>query len=178
MDAVPEVLVELLMDMGFPRDAAVRGLRQTGGGSVEAAMNCILENPDGAGADASRGSHDADTGPMKMVLVVRKDLAMGTGKIAAQCSHGSLGAYLDSAQKRPHLVDAWMVQGQAKIVLQVESGQALLRIAADAITRGLVAHVVTDAGKTQVSPGSETVVAIGPAPAAEIDVVTGGLRLL
>ena len=30
-----------------------------------------------------------------------------------------------------------------------------------------------DAGRTQVAPGSRTVLAIGPAPAAEIDVVTG-----
>ena len=29
----------------------------------------------------------------KLVMCVRKDLAMGKGKIAAQCSHSALGAY-------------------------------------------------------------------------------------
>lgn len=30
---------------------------------------------------------------MKQVMVVRRDLKMGKGKIAAQCCHGSIGSY-------------------------------------------------------------------------------------
>ena len=30
---------------------------------------------------------------MKQVMIVRTDLKMGKGKIAAQCCHGSIGAY-------------------------------------------------------------------------------------
>ena len=30
---------------------------------------------------------------MKQVIIVRTDLKMGKGKIAAQCCHGSLGSY-------------------------------------------------------------------------------------
>ena len=43
---------------------------------------------------------------------------------------------------------------------------------------GLPTHVVRDAGRTEIEPGSVTVLAVGPAPAQAIDVVTGGLRLL
>jgi len=31
---------------------------------------------------------------VKMVLATRNDLAMGKGKIGAQCGHATLGAYL------------------------------------------------------------------------------------
>lgn len=43
---------------------------------------------------------------------------------------------------------------------------------------GLPTHVVRDAGRTEVEPGSITVLAVGPAPAEAIDAVTGALRLL
>lgn len=38
--------------------------------------------------------------------------------------------------------------------------------------------VFCPAGRTQVAPGSRTVLAIGPAPKSAIDKVTGHLRLL
>ena len=42
---------------------------------------------------ASQEEDDEDAEPMKMVLVVRTDLDMGKGKIAAQCGHATLAAY-------------------------------------------------------------------------------------
>jgi hypothetical protein len=51
-----------------------------------------------------------------MVLVVRKDLGMSPGKIAAQCVHAALGAYREasSASNGPALdgVAMWESQGQ------------------------------------------------------------------
>ena len=38
--------------------------------------------------------------------------------------------------------------------------------------------MITDAGRTQIEPGSQTCVGIGPAPESEIDKVTGGLKML
>lgn len=49
---------------------------------------------------------------------------------------------------------------------------------ATAISMGLVAEVIADAGKTQIASGSRTVLGIGPAPKSLIDEVTGKLRLL
>ena len=43
---------------------------------------------------------------------------------------------------------------------------------------GLVNYQVMDAGRTQVAPGSKTVLAIGPAPVKAIDEITGHLKLL
>ena len=51
-------------------------------------------------------------------------------------------------------------------------------IAAAADTAGLPVHVIRDAGRTQLTPGTPTCCAIGPAESARIDAVTGGLSLL
>lgn len=49
---------------------------------------------------------------------------------------------------------------------------------AEARRQGLATYLVQDAGRTQVEPGSRTVLAIGPAPKSQIDLVTGDLKLL
>lgn len=51
-------------------------------------------------------------------------------------------------------------------------------LSAAARLAGLPTYIVQDAGRTQVAPGSRTVLAIGPAPRSAIDQVTGHLRLL
>lgn len=43
---------------------------------------------------------------------------------------------------------------------------------------GLVTYIVVDAGKTQISAGSKTVLAIGPDTIEKIDSVAKHLRLL
>ena len=54
----------------------------------------------------------------KMVLVVRTDLQMGKGKVAAQCAHGAVDLYKKSLVKCPKLVRQWETFGQAKITLK------------------------------------------------------------
>jgi PTH2 family peptidyl-tRNA hydrolase len=49
---------------------------------------------------------------------------------------------------------------------------------ATAVSLGLVAEVIADAGRTQIASGSHTVLGIGPAPKSLIDQVTGKLKLL
>ncbi|CAN0907220.1 Peptidyl-tRNA hydrolase 2, mitochondrial [Linum grandiflorum] len=44
--------------------------------------------------DSSNGDKE-----LKMVLVVRQDLKMGTGKIASQCAHASTGMYSELMQR-------------------------------------------------------------------------------
>ncbi len=39
-----------------------------------------------------------------MVLVVRTDLGMGKGKIAAQCGHATLGAYKKAVKIAPKVI--------------------------------------------------------------------------
>lgn len=42
----------------------------------------------------------------------------------------------------------------------------------------VVAEVIADAGRTQIEPGSHTVLAVGPAPLSVINEITGHLKLL
>ena len=112
----------------------------------------------------------------KLVVLVRTDLGMGRGKLAAQVAHAAVVAAL-AAQGRPDL-GAWLEEGQPKVVLRVSGEEELGAIAAAAGAAGLPVHVVCDAGRTQLAPGTPTCCAIGPAPGARIDAVTGGLSLL
>lgn len=51
-------------------------------------------------------------------------------------------------------------------------------LAAQAEAAGMPYYIVHDAGRTQIPAGSQTVLAIGPAPKSTVDKITGHLRLL
>ncbi|XP_076394127.1 peptidyl-tRNA hydrolase 2, mitochondrial isoform X2 [Megachile rotundata] len=112
----------------------------------------------------------------KLILVIRTDLKMGKGKVAAQCAHAAVAAY-KSVRKHPKILQAWEECGQAKITVKVDSEDALKEIVKHARAVGLLANIIHDAGRTQIEPGSKTVCAIGPGPAPLIDQVTGHLKL-
>ncbi|CAB4387340.1 unnamed protein product [Rhizophagus irregularis] len=113
----------------------------------------------------------------KLVLLVRSDLGMTKGKIAAQCSHATLACYKTLQKTNPQLIRAWENSGQPKITLKVNNYDELLSLEKRAIESGLCARIIQDAGHTQVAPGSATVLGIGPGPVAIIDKVTGHLKL-
>ena len=76
------------------------------------------------------------------------------------------------------LLGRWESNGQPKIALQVKSEDELSTLQAQALSLGLCARVIHDAGRTQIASGSATVLGIGPAPKSVIDQVTGHLKLL
>lgn len=110
---------------------------------------------------------------LKMVVLVRSDLNMSKGKIAAQVGHAVLGAYRVATRLVPEYCKAWIFRAQAKITLKVEDEAMMDGVAAAARDAGLPVCVIEDAGRTEVEPGTRTVCGIGPAPKAEIDVITG-----
>lgn len=112
----------------------------------------------------------------KLVIVVRADLGMGRGKIAAQASHAAVAAVLASTGSAPFR--DWLADGQPKVVLRAGSEQELGEITAKASAAGLPVQVIRDAGRTQVIAGTPTCCAIGPAADGDIDPVTGSLSLL
>ncbi|KAI7893628.1 peptidyl-tRNA hydrolase PTH2-domain-containing protein [Mucor mucedo] len=114
----------------------------------------------------------------KLTLVVRSDLGMTKGKIAAQCGHATLACYKAAKKVNPLLLRAWEHSGQAKVALKVDSEDKLLELQAIALSLGLPAQTIQDAGRTQIAPGSRTVLGVGPGPAELIDQVTGHLKLL
>jgi peptidyl-tRNA hydrolase, PTH2 family len=112
----------------------------------------------------------------KLTIVVRADLGMGRGKIAAQASHAAVSAALASVGSADFR--AWLRDGQPKVVLRASSGDELDSLAAQASAAGLPVQVIHDAGRTQVAEGTPTCCAIGPAEASRIDAITGELPLL
>jgi PTH2 family peptidyl-tRNA hydrolase len=117
-------------------------------------------------------------GFMKQVIVVRKDLNMRKGKMVAQGSHASLGAFRGSEVQCPEKVKEWLQTGQTKICVSVDSEAELLEIYTKALDSGIVAYLVRDAGNTELEPGTKTAVCLGPAEEKEIDKITGKLKLL
>ncbi|XP_055631701.1 probable peptidyl-tRNA hydrolase 2 [Toxorhynchites rutilus septentrionalis] len=117
-------------------------------------------------------------GEYKMILVVRNDLKMGKGKIAAQCGHAAVGAYEGASKKTPTILRKWQHTGQAKIAVKVDSEQQMMEVYKTAKANNLNCCLIRDAGRTQIEPNSKTVLAIGPAPNEVIDLITGHLKLL
>lgn len=115
------------------------------------------------------------TSQFKLVLVVRKDLSMGTGKIAAQCSHASIQAY----KKCNKLLQfKWAMSGQMKVVVSCPDDKAMLEINEKAKSMNVRTSIIHDAGRTQIAPGSMTVLAVGPGRSEIVDQITGHLKLL
>ena len=105
-------------------------------------------------------------------------LMSGSGKIAAQCSHATLACYKTLLRANHPILRRWENLGQAKVALKVGSEEDMLMLQAQAVSLGLCAQVIHDAGRTQIASGSATVVGIGPAPKSKVDEVTGHLTLL
>lgn len=122
-------------------------------------------------------------GEVRMTLVVRQDLKMGKGKAAAQCSHATLSLYKkitnpNSDAYNPQMVRRWEYgNGQAKITLQVPNQEGMDMLYAQAISLGINACIIHDAGRTQIAAGSATVLGLGPAPKKVLDQITGELKL-
>jgi len=112
---------------------------------------------------------------MKQVIVVRKDLKMGQGKIASQAAHASLSAVEKSDRET---VEEWKNSGQKKVVLKVGSLEELIEIKEACKKQKIVFAVVKDAGKTQVKSGTFTAIAIGPDKEEKVDRITGHLKML
>lgn len=122
-------------------------------------------------------------GEVRMSLIVRQDLKMGKGKAAAQCSHATLALYKkitnpNSEAYNPEMVKRWEYgNGQAKITLQVPDQEQMDMLFAKAMSLGINATIIHDAGRTQIAAGSATVLGLGPAPKRILDEVTGELKL-
>ena len=114
----------------------------------------------------------------KMVIVMRNDLKMSKGKIAAQAAHAAVNCAFASKKKDPKNFDKWMSEGQKKVVVKVNSEKELFEIKSIADAAGLINSVITDAGRTEIAPGTVTCLGIGLAPESAVDRVTGDLTML
>ncbi|MCL1978789.1 MAG: peptidyl-tRNA hydrolase Pth2 [Methanomassiliicoccaceae archaeon] len=114
----------------------------------------------------------------KLVILVRNDLKMGKGKIAAQAGHASVNCALSIKKKDPKMFDNWTSCGQAKVVLRVGSERELFEFKAIADAQGINNSIICDGGRTQIEPGTYTCIGIGPEECSVLDKITGELKML
>lgn len=117
-------------------------------------------------------------GELKLVVVVRTDLGLSKGKLAVQVAHAAVNCAVQARTSHRRTYDEWYRQGQKKIVAKVPTLRELHELRSMAEARGIITSLVTDAGLTQVPPGTTTCLGIGPAPSPEVDRLTGDLPLL
>lgn len=110
---------------------------------------------------------------IKQVIVVRRDLKLKKGKLAAQVAHAALLAYEKSRYKRE-----WKKEGQRKIVVFCKNEKELLLLKEKAKKEKLPVALVVNAGLTHLERGTKTCLGIGPAPGEKIDRITGKLKLV
>lgn len=138
----------------------------------------------------------------KQVIVIRKDLNMPSGKLAAQVSHASLGCILNLAVKTKTDLDDdnveynlniklnsnndndkatidWLFNRFTKVVLYVKSEEKLLEVYKKAKNKGLNTVMIEDMGFT-IFDGvkTKTCVGIGPCYTEDLVGVTDKLQLL
>ena len=114
----------------------------------------------------------------KMVIAVREDLNLSCGKIAAQASHAAVSCALKAKKSQTKWFSNWKREGAKKVVVKVADLEELQYLEMMAESHKLITCMITDAGLTEVIPGTVTCLGIGPAPNELIDPVTGNLTLL
>ena len=137
----------------------------------------------------------------KQMIVMRRDLHMRKGKIAAQAAHACVEAtlmalaregrldqvrvtpdeswvYLDDALTIPTPLSRWFDAGVAKVCVYVDGEDALLSLAARGREAGFAVALVRDAGFTEFhGEPTYTCLAFEPLYPEQIDPLTGSLPL-
>ena len=137
----------------------------------------------------------------KQMIVIRRDLKMHKGKIAAQASHACVEAtlmalakeqrlnevcvaenqnwvYLNHSHEDTSALTNWFDAGVAKICVYVDSEEELLELANQGREQGFVVALIKDAGFTEFhGEPTFTCIAFEPLAAEDIDPLTGDLPL-
>jgi len=114
----------------------------------------------------------------KMVIAVRSDLKLSTGKMAAQVAHAAVNCALAAGKKKPEWLRKWHDEGAKKVVVKVANLEELFALKVSAEDAGLITSLIVDAGHTELPPNTTTCLGIGPAPEELLDKVTGHLGLM
>eukprot|EP00929_Paragymnodinium_shiwhaense_P114809 TRINITY_DN83324_c0_g1_i1.p1 TRINITY_DN83324_c0_g1~~TRINITY_DN83324_c0_g1_i1.p1 ORF type:complete len:330 (+),score=87.32 TRINITY_DN83324_c0_g1_i1:78-1067(+) len=115
-----------------------------------------------------------DTVPYKLAVVARSDLRMSAGKLAVQVGHAVHDAVAACSKQR---LEDWEADGSMIVVLQAEGQQAMTALVSDAKKKKVAAYPQVDEGLTELSSGTMTAVAFGPAESEVVNTVTGRLDL-
>ncbi len=111
---------------------------------------------------------------LKQVILIRTDLKMSKGKIAAQVAHAAVEATLKSDKA---IISNWRKTGMKKVTLKAENEKELYKYLQEAKDTNLTTALIRDAGRTELVPGTVTCLAIGPDKEEKIDAITHELKI-
>lgn len=137
---------------------------------------------------------------VKQYIIVRTDLPMNAGKVAAQAAHASMKVFFDkmgfvsavgseALKLNPDLIGTysfnvtkeevqWIEGKFTKIAKKVKNENQLLKVYNQAVEAGLNASLIKDAGLYGLEGENYTCVAIGPNYVDKCEPVVGKLQLL
>lgn len=135
----------------------------------------------------------------KQMIVMRRDLKMRKGKIAAQAGHACVTAVLAALAREQRLgqvqadetgvmltqdgqsatpLSEWFARGVAKVCVYVDSEEELLEIDRKAKAVGILSALICDSGLTEFhGQPTYTCLAFEPALPEKVDPITGELSL-
>jgi PTH2 family peptidyl-tRNA hydrolase len=134
----------------------------------------------------------------KQIIVVRRDLKMKHGKMAAQVAHAAMSFLTregrvgwqadmlndvfmnddDSIDIHNAAIRDWLANSFTKVVLGVDSEEELREILAKAEESGIMVHLVVDNGRTVFNNiPTPTCLALGPDWNENLDELVGHLKL-
>ena len=137
----------------------------------------------------------------KQMIVMRRDLKMRKGKIAAQAGHACVEAVLLALKREGRLSDIilnegedyitlsengkeatplsdWFKNGVAKICVYVDSEEELLALDRKAKEMGFLSALIQDAGMTEFhGEPTYTCLALEPLTSEQVEPLTGSLPL-
>jgi len=126
---------------------------------------------------------------VKQYIIVRTDLPMNAGKLAAQAAHACMKVFFDKmfvlptdrSERTLHLTDEeleWVDGRFTKITKKVKNENQLLKVYNAAKDAGLNASLIKDAGLFGLEGENYTVVAVGPNYVEDCEPIVGKLQLL
>ncbi|MCC7552078.1 peptidyl-tRNA hydrolase Pth2 [Candidatus Micrarchaeota archaeon] len=123
-------------------------------------------------------ANNTPNSPIKQVIVIRKDITLGKGKLAGQVAHAAVAGYRIVMGDNPEVVAKWEMWGEKKVVVKVENEKELVDLFQKLKDKKIPVALIRDAGLTQIKPGTKTCFAIGPWYEDQIDKFTKDLKLL
>ena len=137
---------------------------------------------------------------VKQYIIIRMDLGMSPGKLAAQASHSSMGVFFEKmssevvannrniqTEKDEFMLYSffanedehrWIENGFTKIVKKVKNESQLLKLYQQAVDKGLNVFLVKDAGLTELEGENYTALAIGPNKVSDCESIVKKLQNL
>jgi len=133
---------------------------------------------------------------VKQYIVVRTDLPMNAGKVAAQAAHSCMKVFFDKFEDtqivdekggdpidafiyRPSIEERYWIKGKfTKIAKKVKNENQLLKVYEKAKAAGLNVSIIKDAGLYGLEGENYTCIAVGPNYVEDCEPVVGKLRLL